>query len=338
MRQLRVRGPSSAGLLLSYKCTGECRHCMYASSPKWRADWISEGDLERVLAQLAGAIEESPHGPDGVGVNFGLHFTGGEPFLNFELLLKAVRTASRLGIPSTFVETNCFWCASDDLTRGRLLRLRSEGLRGLLVSANPFVVEHVPFERIERALRIGREVFGRNVIVYQELFFNELRRLGARGTVPFEDYLRRSPASVLCAELLPMGRAVYRLAFLYRRLPARRFFGTSCREELERGWHVHVDNYCNYVPGYCSGISLGDARDLDSLRQGVDLDDRPVLRALATDLRELYELGVREFGYRELEGGYVSKCHLCLDLRRHIVGQTDEFEELRPREFYEHLL
>jgi len=33
---------------------------------------------------------------------------------------------------------------------------------------------------------------------------------------------------------------------------------------------------------------------------------------------------------------YVSKCHLCLDIRRHLA-RTGEFPELAPRAFYEHL-
>lgn len=81
---------------------------------------------------------------------------------------------------------------------------------------------------------------------------------------------------------------------------------------------------------------MGDARNLDSIRR-INLDDRPILDALVTDLRRLYELGVKEFGYKELREGYVSKCHLCVDIRKHIVQQTDEFKELSPREFYRHL-
>jgi hypothetical protein len=27
----------------------------------------------------------------------------------------------------------------------------------------------------------------------------------------------------------------------------------------------------------------------------------------------------------------------CVDIRKHLVRQTDAFRELRPREFYEHL-
>jgi hypothetical protein len=106
---------------------------------------------------------------------------------------------------------------------------------------------------------------------------------------------------------------------------------------LTRGWHIHVDNYCNYMTGYCGGISLGDARDITSICQGIDLNERPILSALATDLKRLFELGVVEFSYKQREEGYISKCHLCVDLRRHMAQETDGFQELRPREFYSHL-
>lgn len=312
---------------------------MYACSPRWRADWIGESDLRRVLEQLSGKIEGSPLGPGRVGINYGIHLTGGEPFLNFDLLLKAVKILKEYEIPSTFVETNCFWCVDDETTRKRMVELRDAGLDGILLSANPFILEYVPFERTERAVRIGREVFGDNVMVYQEFFYTQFKALGVRGTLPFDRYLRKAGLhSLYYAELLPMGRAVYRLGRLFRRYPARRFFGASCREELTRGWHFHVDNYCNYMTGYCGGISLGDARNLDALlEEGVDLDDHPILDALVHDIGRLYELAAEEYGYGEREEGYVSKCHLCLDIRRHVAEETDEFKELRPREFYLHV-
>jgi len=141
-----------------------------------------------------------------IGINYGLHFTGGEPFLNFELLLKAVKIADELKIPSTFVETNCFWCVNDEMTRERISRLRDEGLKGILVSVNPFILKQVPFERTERAYRISREIFGENVIVYQGFFYEDFKRLGVRGTMPFKEYLQKSPYSLSYVELLPMGR------------------------------------------------------------------------------------------------------------------------------------
>jgi len=292
--------------------------------------------LERILAQLSGRIQPSPLGHNRVGINYGLHFTGGEPFLNFELLAKATEIAHELEIPSTFVETNSFWCTEDETTREKLIRLRDSGLHGILVSVNPFILDQVPFERTQRAIKIGREVFGQNAIVYQEVFYRQFERLNIKDSLPFREYLQIEPNGLTCAELLPMGRVVHRLGHLYRKHPAKRFFGESCREELTRGWHIHVDNYCNYMTGYCGGVSLGDGRDIDPICQGVNLNERPILNALITDLENLLQLA-RELEYEEQREGYISKCHLCLDIRKHIAQKTDKFEELRPREFYCHL-
>ncbi|MEM3365839.1 MAG: hypothetical protein QXM93_05405 [Candidatus Methanomethyliaceae archaeon] len=55
--------------------------------------------------------------------------------------------------------------------------------------------------------------------------------------------------SLLNVELIPMGRAVYRLQglleCLYGRRRAEEFFGESCVYELTRPWYVYIDNYCN---------------------------------------------------------------------------------------------
>ena len=82
MTSLQVPSPISAGILLSYRCTGECLHCMYACSPRCPEDWMSEEDARTILRQLAGRIKASPYGPDTVGVNSGLHFTGGDHSLS----------------------------------------------------------------------------------------------------------------------------------------------------------------------------------------------------------------------------------------------------------------
>ena len=334
MNKLSVLRPYSGGLFLTYKCNSRCRHCAYASSPGWSADWIPLEDARIIVEQLADMLRDRYADPDSIGVNQGVHFTGGEPFLNYDLLLAITKMATELAIPSTFVETNCFWCVNDDRTRARLLELRKAGLKGILLSANPFLLEWVPFERTVRGARIGEEVFGRNAIVYQRFFFEQFTRLNIDGTLPFDEYLRVGGHGLRHAELLPGGRISYGLADCLGHYPASRFLGMSCRQELLRDWHIHVDNYCNYVPGYCGGISLGDARDLDALCRGIDLSERPVLTALLTSLGDLLELG-RQYGYEERET-YASKCHLCVDVRRHLAA-AGEFKELAPLQFYEHL-
>jgi hypothetical protein len=310
---------------------------MYASSAEWNADWLSSRDAELIFEQLAGKIQAAPYAENEIGINYGIHFTGGEPFLNFDRLLELVALAGKYKIPSMFVETNCFWCTDDKTTKQKLTQLKKNGLDGILISVNPFILEWVPFERTVRAVRISQNVFQRNVIVYQDFFYHLFKRFEITETLPFEEFMHRAPDSFHYVELLPMGRAAYALSHLHRTYPARAFFGASCREELTREWHVHIDNYCNYLPGYCAGTTLGDARKLDGLLQGIELKQYPLLYAMVTDLKNLYDLATEDFAYHELDAGYVSKCHLCLDIRKHITEKTDEFEELQPHAFYSHL-
>ncbi|MEM3467164.1 MAG: radical SAM protein [Thermoproteota archaeon] len=337
MDRLQLPKPVSAGIILSYKCSSTCKHCMYACSPRWRADWPTEGSIKLILGQLASSIKPSPYGPGNISLNHGLHFTGGEPFLNFKLLLNAVKTAEELRIPSTFVETNCFWCINDEQVEEKLMVLKQAGLKGILVSVNPFILEQVPFERVERAVKIGGKIFGVNMMIYQETYYYRFKSFRIRDTLTLDQYLEKDRWALRYSELLPMGRACYRLKHLFVKYPAKAFFDEHCISELTRSWHIHVDNYFNYMPGYCGGISLGDIRDLNTLTQGVDLQDKPVLRMLVESMGNLYEFAYREFNYREKKEGYISKCHLCIDIRRHIVQQTDEFKELQPRELYSQL-
>jgi hypothetical protein len=79
MARIRLPPPISGGLMLSYKCSAACRHCMYACSPQWKADWVAEEDLQKCLSLLARSIVPSPWGADVIKLKHGLHFTGGAP-------------------------------------------------------------------------------------------------------------------------------------------------------------------------------------------------------------------------------------------------------------------
>jgi hypothetical protein len=312
---------------------------MYASSPKWPKAWLSFDDLNSLLNILVQYIQPSPYGPKQMSLNHGLHFTGGEPFLNSDLLLQAVSCAHELGIPSVFVETNAFWCRNEDDTRDRMRQLQAAGLSGMLVSVNPFILEFVPFERTLQAISVGTEVFGQGLMVYQVDYFQQFRRLGFTGRVPLQVYLRtvglREATSRI--ELLPLGRAVYALSEWFRHEPASTFFGETCAFDLSRNYHNHWDNYGNVLAGFCSGIALGNLLEQPDLyEQGLDLEyDYPLLQTLMNEgVEGLYHLARTDFDYRELDEGYISKCHLCVDIRKYIVGQTHEFKELRPLEFY----
>jgi len=336
--RVEVPRPMSGGLILSYRCSLRCRHCMYACSPEWEQEWMPEEDLGRILEGLAGKIAPSVRGPRNVGLNEGLHFTGGEPFLNFDLLLLAVEAAENIGIPSTFVETNSIWCTNDHDTKERLLLLREKGLKGMLVSVNPFYLEWVPFSRTRRAVEIGLEVFGDNLFVYQTGYYRLFAGMGLEGTLRYEEYksleTRHEVGSV---EFFYMGRAAYRLGDEDVRYSARDLFSHGCVGGFLRPWHNHFDNYGNYVPGYCGGITIGDCRELETLlKKGIDTDEQPVLGYLARDDMAGLLRYAQDFGYHENGRGYLSKCHLCTDIRKYLTA-VRPFRELGPVAFYKNL-
>jgi hypothetical protein len=300
---------------------------------------MTEDDLQEGLSLLARYVVPSPWGEQTMSLNHGLHFTGGEPFLNYDLLLRVVEMADDLGIPSTFVETNGYWCRDDESARARLRQLRDAGLRGIMISVNPFYAEYVPFERTERCIRLSSEVFGRNVMVYQAAYYTQFRELGIRERLSLPEYVARVGGERWASqvELFLMGRAARQLRAFYPKHPARRFLGEPCRPSFLREWHNHFDNYGNLIPGYCGGISLGNWYELDALlEEGIDPQARPVLGYLAReDMRGLLRFA-QDLGYEECDEGYLSKCDLCLDIRTYLVSKGD-WAELQPSAFYEHL-
>jgi hypothetical protein len=161
--------------------------------------------------------------------------------------------------------------------------------------------------------------------------------------MPLDEYLKIEGAGSLFrnVEFFVSGRAAYRLANklggVFPQKPATGFIRERCRPEFLRSWHNHFDGEGNFIPGFCGGVSLGDSsKIIDLVRDGIEIGDYPVLGYLIEDdfgglLRYAWERG-----YKERAGGYFSKCHLCIDLRKHL-SWTGEYKELKPLEFYRHL-
>jgi MoaA/NifB/PqqE/SkfB family radical SAM enzyme len=340
MNILEINPPISLGLILSYRCNVSCKYCIYACSPKWKGNWLKETDAEIIFQNLSYIFNKiytykNHYTNNHISFSYGLHLTGGEPFLNFKLLLKLAKLANEFKIPLPFVETNCFWAKNDEVATARLKELKEAGMVGILVSVNPFNVEYIPFNRIERVARIGKQIFQGNLVVYQDFYMNLFKRLKVDKTISFEEFLKKVNFKDLYSyiELLPMGRAPYKLGYLYKKYNASYFFNQDCKEELTRNYHTHIDNYCNYLPGFCAGISLGNFKDFTSIFGGINLSEKPILKALTQNMESLFKIS-KEYGYEESPEGYISKCHLCLDVRKHIIKKTGEFSELAPLEFY----
>jgi pyruvate-formate lyase-activating enzyme len=83
-------------LLLTYQCTLECDHCFVWGSP-WQSGTLTLRQVRQILQQATelGTVEW-------------VYFEGGEPFLYYAVLLKAVQEAARLGF-RVGVVSNSYW-------------------------------------------------------------------------------------------------------------------------------------------------------------------------------------------------------------------------------------
>jgi hypothetical protein len=80
---------------------------------------------------------------------------------------------------------------------------------------------------------------------------------------------------------------------------------------------------------------VGDWRNLSRLLDDFGAGRYPLLIEILVERGPfgLCEIAQNRHGYQPLSGGYAGKCHLCVDVRRHLVERA-EHQELRPLAFY----
>ena len=320
--------PPFGGIITNYYCTSKCRHCLYACSPYWDKEYIDRTTLERVLTKVRSLGCSS------------VHVGGGEPFLNRDGLRMVLETAREMGVSVEYVETNSSWFKGDSEADAVLKDLQQAGLRTLLISMSPFHNEFIPFRKvkgvIEACRRRGMAVFPWIPDFYPEIdTFDDARThdLSEYRDRFGNDYLARIPGRYW---IHYGGRALYTFAGVFQ--PESRDVILSgnrggCRELLETG-HFHFDLNGCYIPGLCSGLAI---RSPD-LGRPLPVDEYPLLTVLYNDgINGLLEMARRDYGFQE-RTEYLSKCHLCTEIRRFLVLEKEiQTKELGPAGFYRNL-
>ncbi len=276
----------------------------------------------------------------------GIHLAGGEPFLNFDLLLFAVSKTQELGLFLEYVETNGGWAIDEERGREQLRLLKEAGLERILISVSPFHAETIPLKVSLKAIEIAQSILGpENVIVYLPQFIDIISRFDREHPVKLSDYLKRfgrhQTGRIFFKGygLISGGRAGILLGGLVEQHPLHHFAGQNCLQEIIFSRHAHFDPYRNYIPLFCGGLSLGRFDDLYHFVRNFDGEDRPLIKILLeSGPYGLAKMAMNDYGFEPQEKGYVGKCHLCVEVRRHLVAQGANFPDLAPQAFYKHLL
>jgi hypothetical protein len=328
---MSVLAPRDLGLILSYYCNSGCKHCLYNCGPRWEREPIAPSDLAMALDAVT-TWSDPPQ----------VHFTGGEPFLFFSLLERGIHMAQERGV-DCYVETSASWCVDWVQAVERFGKLRAAGLQAVLISCSAFHAERIPPARTLRAVRAALEVFGPNrVIVYLPEHLQILQGLEPDRPTPLEEYVGRygleGARRILWQGygLISGGRAGFRLGHLVTRHAPERFEDFTCAEDLLYAHHSHFDLYGNYISGFCGGLTVGSWRELQCVRQEFRSGQYPQIIGLLIEQGPygLCRWATSEYNFEVDPSGYAGKCHLCVDVRRHLHA-VDGFKELSPATFYE---
>lgn len=328
---MAILHPLDLGIILTYRCHSNCRHCLYNCGSGWEKEPMSEKTLLAAL-ETAAAWNPPPQ----------VHLTGGEPFLHFDLLLKGARIGADLGL-SCYVETNASWCTDGDDALERFSALRNAGLDAVLISCSPFHAERIPPLRTVTAAQAALEVFGaQRVIIYQPGYLDIIQRFGLERPIPLSSYEQEFGTDVTRRILwggygiISGGRSGYALNGVAPRHAADAFSGGSCAREVLHAHHSHFDLYGNYISGFCGGLTVGSWQQLNETTARFRTAHYPPLVGLLVQggPHALYEYAREKHDYQAVPTGYAGKCHLCVDVRRHLVTRGD-YAELQPQAFYD---
>ncbi len=333
LKTFKPQPAESVGLITNYRCTFRCKHCLYCSSP---------GIIEEIKASaLFEVIDQIDH----VLGSTLLHIGGGEPLIHFQLIKDIVSYLKGTRIILEYLETNGSHLVTRTSTK--LKELKDSGLDCLLISISPFHNEFIPVSHVKRIMQEIVSVFGRQgIFPWHPGYLPFLERVSEDEPVPLDTFfdtfslpeIQQQLTSVMYIH--PGGRGAYLLAKYLPLHPAEELLSKTCAQNLGAPVHAHIDFEGNYLAGFCSGLRIGkqSGLNLDRLyNEGITLSRYPLLdRLINGGLKGLYKTALKS-GFTPDQRGYVSPCHLCLDLRRHLFSQDKPYEELYPAFFYEDL-
>ncbi|MFX1549717.1 MAG: radical SAM protein [Promethearchaeota archaeon] len=290
--------------LVSYKCTNECKHCALQASPK-------QDDLSMKLEDVKKYLEDitSNYIIQEVG------FFGGEPLLNFNLLVKLIEEVKKYNIIKIGLPTNGYWGKNEKIANQYALKLKEAGLYRIGFSVDAFHQEFISLDVVRRAIKAAHQAGIEWIaLIAQNLRSeNEKNIFNSRTRVITETLSKEFEfCEVINSELLVMGRAASQLIDYYSitAIPSDRclIFRVPMFMIDPNGWVFHQS---------CQGICIGNAKEksLSKIIGEFNYRKHPIISKLVAKggPQNLLEIAI-EKGFKP-QDGYVDKCHLCFSVR-----------------------
>jgi len=245
-----------------------------------------------------------------------ISFTGGEPFLLYEMLRTLIKYASYKGLKTECV-TNCFWAESEEGAENILRDLVKSGLDVINISVDDFHQEHIPFTRVKNCYQASKSVGLKIVIMSASARTNKLRLEKITNLLGRDEILTRYKKdlkyySAIAVEtcFLPIGRGA--------NIPeSELILGLEptcgpCKSVLK---DVAVTPSGEVLP-CCSGAGLLDVMRLGNISNGglKDVLEEASQRKLFRTLSSYGPEGLLKLLGDNVSRGYVSRCHMCYEV------------------------
>jgi len=269
-------------LLLTYRCDLECDHCFVWGSPKARGVF----NIKQIKNILAEARK--------LGTVDCVSLEGGEPFLYYPIMIRAVEEAVKLGF-RVEVLSNCYWASCPEDAMEWLLPMAKAKDVELSLSSDLYHGESWEIEEVKNAVKAAN---GLNM----KVGILSIKYPKTEAPCPREI----EGARVGLYELMYKGRAASELAQEADKKSWREF--TECPyENLVDPERVHIDPL-GYVH-VCQGVSIGNAwqkplsKIIEEYKPYEDPILEPLIRGGPVAMVEKFVLPHDEF--------YADACHLC---------------------------
>jgi len=273
-------------LLLTYRCDSECDHCFVWGSPKSKGVFTLEG-IRNILAEAKK-----------LGTVTYVSIEGGEPFLYYPIMIKAVREAAGLGF-AVEVLSNCYWASCQEDALEWLRPIAETGDVKLSLSSDPYHGENWITDEARNAAKIAKTL---------NIKASVLAVKCSRAITPCPNEVEG--VNIGLGDLMYRGRAASELAQEAEKKPWREF--SKCPyEDLANPGRVHVDPLGHVH--VCQGISIGNAwqKPFSEIIREYSPLGNPILEPLTlggpTALVEKFDLPHDQL--------YADACHLCYEAR-----------------------
>lgn len=289
---------SGLHILLTYQCTCECDHCFVWGSPR------QTGTL--TLEQ----IENMLHQAKDTGVT-SIYFEGGEPFLYYAVLVKAVHKAADMGFDVGIV-SNAYWATTIADAEEWLYPFMGR-VSDLTVSSDLFHCEDELGENPQNAIAAAKWMgIPTGMITVAQ---PELEGVQSHGQLEDE------------SGVMFRGRAA---KMLVEKAPHHPWEGfDSCpHEDLREPGRIHVDPLGNLH--ICQGITIGNMfeKPLKQICEEYDADAHPICGPLLSGGPAAL---VSEYNLPHA-AQYADTCHLCYEARTQLRERFPQY--LNPDQMY----